>query len=342
MILVETVQIGMGIRGTIGGYPVSRLGIPVVPLRLFFGLIFTLPIFSFFAVMVHIRFGWFVFHRQVYVILGAIVGVLTGYLEASFISEKLRKEIETVAWFLLPLGLITWVLPLACIYFFVGANEFLPFGVYYFFPSIEAFSITSGILFRRFEKKQNVKVFMFFFPRVPYPKYWIETPKTLKIELFGFLDAMADKEISWALYYGKYAKQLKSLIQKLPERKHEVNVKVLKAKELIENLLDEIIKFNQESLKIAITFVASCAAYIAYMFFAVANNYFGAPQTYGPAAVFLILLIPFILILVYPFLKRRKLTKEYERKSRFILDKIDAESLAVIKDLVKLAEMRRK
>ena len=112
----------------------------------------------------------------------------------------------------------------------------------------------------------------------------------------------------------------------------------MKAKELIENLLDEIIKFNQESLKIAITFVASCAAYIAYTFFAVANNYFEAPQTYGPAAVFLMLLLPFILILVYPFLKRKKLTKEYERKSRFILDKIDAESLAVIKDLVKLAE----
>ena len=171
-------------KATTGGvlsYPISRLGYPVVPLRLYFGLIFLLPFFTFLAIMAHIRFGWFIFHRQLYSILGLVAGIFGGCAEAFFVTKRLKTEVEVVAWFLIPLGLVVWLSPMTYVYLVLGVGELIPFATYFLLPSLAIATVTSGFLFRRFEKREKARVFTFFLGRyVPYPKYWIETPRNPK------------------------------------------------------------------------------------------------------------------------------------------------------------------
>lgn len=319
------------------GYPLSRLGYPVVPLRLYFGLIFVLPFFTFLAVMAHIRFDWFTFHRQLYFISGVAAGVLGGYVEASFVTKKLKKEVEVVAWFLIPLGLVVWLLPMAYVYLFLGTEEFLPFATYFLLPSIAIVMVTSGFLFRRFERKEKVRVFAFFLTRyVPYPKYWIETPETLEIELYSFLEAVAERNTSWMLYYGRYAEKLKKLVEKLSERSDKVGKKFSEIKELTTRLLDENMKLYRKGIRIALIFVVSCVLWIALMMFAAAHNFFYISQKYGTHVELILFGMPFLLILAYLFIRPRALTAKYKKTVQATLSKINPETENAIKDVLEL------
>jgi hypothetical protein len=186
-----------------------------------------------------------------------------------------------VAWFLIPLGLVIWLLPLVYVYSVVGGEELLPFSVYFLFPSIEAASITNGFLYP----------FLF----IPYPKYWIETPKTLEIELYGFFESMAQKDTSWMLYYGRYAKQLRKLLIKLSKREDDLGKKISEIKELSLHLLDKIVEFNRKGLRVALTFVMSCVFWIILVFYTVVNNYFGMQPRYVGTVLFVVI-FPLIFI----------------------------------------------
>jgi len=52
--------------------------------------------------MAHINFGWFNFIRQLYLISGLLIGIAGGFSEAFFVTRRLKKEVEVVAWFLIP------------------------------------------------------------------------------------------------------------------------------------------------------------------------------------------------------------------------------------------------
>jgi hypothetical protein len=328
---------GRATTGGVLGYPISRLGYPVVPLRLYFGLIFLSPFFTFLAIMAHIRFGWFTFHRQLYSILGLAAGVFGGYAEAFFVTKRLRREVEVVAWFLIPLGLVVWLPPIAYVYLVLGVGEFLPFATYFLLPSFAIAAVTSGFVFRRFEKREKARVFAFFMGGyVPYPKYWIETPETLEIELHGFLEAVADKNASWMLYYGRYAKQLKKLVEELSERSDKVGKRISEIRELTTHLLDENMKFYRKGIKITLIFAAGCVLWLALMFFAAANNYFYIPQKYGNQVSLITFGLPFLLIFAYVFIKRKALTRDYEETVQTIMKKADPKTQNTIKDLLRL------
>jgi hypothetical protein len=237
-----------------------------------------------------------------------------------------------VAWFLIPLGLVIWLLPLVYVYSVVGGEELLPFSVYFLFSSIEAASITNGFLYRRFEKMEGVRVFCFI-PYVPYPKYWIETPKTLEIELYGFFESMAQKDTSWILYYGRYAKQLRELLIKLSKREDELGKKISEIKELSLHLLDKIVEFNRKGLRVALTFVMSCVLWIILVFYTVVNNYFGMQPQYVGTVIFAVI---FPLIFIYTFMKRRNLTRDYERVVQKILEEINLQTQTAIKEVLRL------
>ena len=325
-------------RATVGvlGYPLSRLGYPVVPLRLYIGLIFALPFFLSLAVMAHIKFDWFTPLRQLYFILGIAAGISGGFTEGLFVTRRLKREGEAVAWLLIPLGLVIWLLPTAYLYSSLGADEFLPFCTYFLLPSIAVAAITSGFQFRRFEKREKVQVFTFFLTGyVPYPKYWIETPETLENELYGFLEAMVDRDPSWMLYYGRYAERLKKLMGKLSERSDKLGKKVSEIKELTERLLDQSIRFHRKGRRTTWIFMAGCVLWLVLMFFAATKNYFDIPQKYGKLVDLITFTTPFLLIFAYPFIRRRALTVEYKKAVQAELDKI-GEAEAEIKEVLRL------
>jgi len=323
--------------GGVLGYPIGRFGYPVVPLRLYLGLLFMLPFFSFLAVVAHLRFNWFTFYRQLYLLAGVLAGILGGYTEAFLISEKLKKNVEVVAWFLIPFGLAVWFVPTALVYLFMGADEFLPFAAYFILPSAAIAAITSGYKFRSFEKKAGVRVFAFFLTRyVPYPKYWIETPETLELELYGFLEAIGTNDAFWMLYYGKYAQQLKKLVEKLSQRGDKLGRRISRIKEPTSKLLDEIMRFNREQRRVLMPFGIGTILWMASIFFAAANNYLETLLEYGRHVYFTVVIMPLLLIFGYALVKRRSLLRSYERNIKMRLNEIDIESKIIIKDVMKL------
>ena len=109
--------------------------------------------------------------------------------------------------------------------------------------------VTNGFLFHKFEKREEGRVFTFFLSRyVPYPKYWIKFPETLEIKFYGFLDAVAEKDFPWMLYYGRYADQLKIRVNEFSKRSDEFGKEILGVKELLKRFLDEIISFNRRNV----------------------------------------------------------------------------------------------
>jgi len=320
-------------------YPITRLGYPVVPLRLYLSLIFVLPFFTFLAVMAHIRFGWFINHRWLYLLSGIIAGILGGYIEAYLVTERLRKEVEVFAWFLTPATLIFWLLPTAYVYLSFGSGEFLPFATYFLFPSFTAWMVTSGFMFRRFENEEKVRVFTFFFGRyIPYPKYWIETPKTLEIELYGFLEAVAEKDVSLLLYHGKYAEQMKNLVEKFSEKDGDAGKRFSSFKGPVMELLEVITRFNQKRNKIAQIFIGSLLLWIAFMIFVTANSFFDIPRKYWVHIYLIIIVTSFLLIFAYPLLKNKTLNSKYHKAVQEIFSKIDSKTETTIKDFLKLME----
>ena len=314
------------------GYPLSRLGYPVTIMRLF-GFFLTLFFFSFLLYAATLRHDQFTSARQLYLPAGIITGALSGFAEAKVVTKKLKEDIEIVAWSLLPIAVL-WALPFGMVLYFFGSEELLPFATYFLLPSIPAALGTSSLLFRRFEKKEHVQVFMFVYGY----KFWIETPQTLKIELYGFLEAVADKNTSWMLYYGKYAEKLKRLVEKLSERIDKIGTKMSEIKELTTRLLDENMKFYRKGIRIVCVFVASCVLWIALMMFAAANNYFDISQKYGTHVELILFGMPFLLIFVYPFIKRKTLTRDYEKTVQNILGKTNLQTQTTIKDVLELME----
>lgn len=323
------------IAGGFLGYPISRLGYPVVLLRLHFGLIIVLPFFTFLAVMAHINFGWFNFTRQLYLISGLFIGIAGGISEAFLVIRKLKEEVEVVAWFLIPLSFIFWLLPTVFIYLYFGSKEFLPFCAYFLLPSFAVALVTNGFVFYKFEKREKVRVFTFFLSRyVPYPKYWMEFPETLEIKFYGFLDAVAEKDFSWMLHYGRYADQLKIFVEEFSKRSDEFGKEILGVKELLKRFLDEIRSFNQDQRRVSLIFVGSCFVWIAFLFYVAANNWFGVLQKYGSYAIF-IFYLPLFLIFAYPAMKRKTLKKNYYKTIKAIFGEIDPKVQSKIKNILK-------
>lgn len=171
---------------------------------------------------------------------------------------------------------------------------------------------------------------------MPYPKYWIETPETLEIELYSFLEAVAEKNTSWMFYYGRYREKLKKLVEKLSERSDKVGKKFSEIKELTTRLLDENMKFYRKGIRIVLIFVVSCVLWIALMMFAAANNFFYISEKYGTHVELILFGLPFLLILVYPFIRRKTLTKEYEKTVQTVLGKLNLKTQTTIKDVLEL------
>lgn len=322
-------------------YPGRRWpGYSAVFIRLFFGLIIVLPFFLLLAALAHIKLDWFTPIRQFYFLLGIPAGIFIGYIEAYYVTRRLLKEYEVVAWVLLPLGLVVWVLPFVYIDLFIGSSEVLPFCIYFFSPSFTIALVTTGFLFRRFEKREQVRIYTSFVTWDRwfgfYPKYWIETLENLKVELYGLLDSVAEKDTArlqdylWMLSYGRYAERLRELVIRLSENRGKDGRNISQIRELITRLLDELIKFNRTHQSMTRIFFGDFFLWIVLMIYGAANNFFGIPH--GD----LLLFLSFLLIFIYVAIKRKIATKAYEKAIQPILEGIDLKTQTIIREILEL------
>jgi hypothetical protein len=248
--------------------------------------------------------------RQIYFVFGVAAGVLLGLFEARTVISKLAKSAETVVWQIVPVGIALFGVPLLLVIAFFGVSEYMPFGIYAFFPFITAASAISGWYFSRFEKQNNVGVFMFYYGF----KYWTYPNPDVSARFSQFLKDVESKEASQfggrigsSLGYIGYAK---AFMKKLEEN-HEIDPA---RKEKLAKILKAMNTYRKTALATLALFLISVAAIMFLIFGSAFGNIefgFNAVDVVGPASG--IIVIGFFAGVLVPMrMFQRKITRLLE------------------------------
>jgi len=308
------------------GYPLSRLGYPVVIMRLF-GFFLSLFFFSFLLYTATLRRDWFVSWRLLYLPAGIVAGALGGFIEAKVVIRKLKEDVEIVAWSLLPAAVL-WTLPFGIVLYFFGGEELLPFAAYFFLPSIPAALGTSSLLFRRFERKEGVQVFMFVYGY----KFWIETPADLSVEFAGFVDAVISEDFSWVLYYGRHSDGLEEKIKEIP--KNEIGSDAMDFLLRVLNLVGDCNKKRFRSALIFTIFNVCWLVVLAIISFASAS--LGIWETSAVQIVVSVMMFAFIANVTSTIVMLLLQNRKYKNKFIILMQRTNPITLSNLKGFAEL------
>jgi hypothetical protein len=164
---------------------------PIGKMRLFISICmaFVSGVFIYFG---STNFGLFTPTRVIYFLFGVIAGLLLGIVKTRIVIPKLVKNTEAFVWQVVPIGTALFGVPLLLVIAFFGVPEYLPFGLYAFFPFITATGAASGWYFNKFEKENKVDVFMFYYGF----KYWKQPNPDVSERFYNFLRDVAKKDPS--------------------------------------------------------------------------------------------------------------------------------------------------
>ena len=165
--------------------------LPIGKIRLF-SSIFMAFVTGFFIFLWSTHFGWLTLARVIYFLFGVTAGVLLGVVEIRLVIPKLVRGKEAFVWQVVPIGIALFGVPLLLVIAFFGVSEYLPFGLYAFFPLITATGATSGWYFNKFEKENKVGIFMFYYGF----KYWKQPNPDVSERFDHFLRDVAKKDSS--------------------------------------------------------------------------------------------------------------------------------------------------
>ncbi len=241
----------------------SRIGYPVAKIRIFMSIIAAI-FFGFLVYSVSINFKWLTIIRGFYLLLGIVEGVLVGELEARIVIRKLINDTETMAWQILPISTVSFGLPLLLAITFFGVSEFLPFIAYLVLPFVPVYYATSGWHYNKFEKQNEVQIFMFIYGL----KYWTEPILDAGERFTQFIEAAASKDSSTILSQVGYSKRL---MMTLGERQ-DIEPST---REALSNILQAMHKYRHRMLAVLSVFIVSCFLLIVYFFVLVSTNTFG-------------------------------------------------------------------
>jgi hypothetical protein len=264
------------------------------------------------------NFGWLTLTRVIYFLFGVTAGVLLGVVETRIVIPKLVKDTEAFVWQVVPIGAALFGVPLLVIAFF-GVPEYLPFGVYAFFPFITATGAASGWYFNKFEKENKVDVFMFYYGF----KYWKQPNPDVTERFHYFLRDVAKKDPSqfWtqlgsSLNYIGYTNAFRDKL----EEKQEIDPST---RENLLKILKTMNTFRTITLAIFALFLVSFATLMILLFgsaFGYFQFNFNIVDVVGPASG--IVLFGFLIGVFV-------LMKTFQRKISRLLNDIDTSKLTL-------------
>jgi len=247
--------------------------------------------------------------RQIYFFFGVAAGVLLGLFETRTVMSKLAKSAETVVWQIAPIGIALFGVPLLLVIALFGVSEYMPFGIYAFFPFITAASAISGWYFSRFEKQNNVGVFMFYYGF----KYWTYPNPDVSARFSQFLKDVESKEASQ--FWGRIGSSLgyvgygKAFMKKLENQEIDPA-----RKEKLLKILKTMNTYRKMALAILALFLISVAAGTFLIFGSAFGNIefgFNVVDVVGPASG-IILFGFFAAVLILMRMFQRKITRLLE------------------------------
>jgi hypothetical protein len=245
-------------------YPsLGRIGYPITKMRLFSSILAAV-FFGFLLYSASVNLKWFTVIRGFYILTGIVEGVLIGWLEARIITRKLISVTEMIPWQILPIGIVSLVLPLFLTFEAFGSSEFLQFAAYLVLPFIPAFYATSGWCYNKFEKENRVRVFMFIYGL----KYWTEPVFNASDRFNQFIEAVASKD-SFSIL--SQVGQSKRLMETL-EEKQDIESST---QNTLSNILKTMNEYRHRLLMGGSLFITSCLVLTVYFFVLASTNAFG-------------------------------------------------------------------
>jgi hypothetical protein len=265
---------------------------------------------GFFIFLASTNYGWFTLTRQMYFAFGVVAGLLLGVIETRIVIPKLVKDTEAFVWQVVPIGIAMFGLPLLLVIAVFGVSEYLPFGVYVFFPFITAAGAASGFYFNKFEEKNKVGIFMFYYGF----KYWKHPNPDINERFHHFSRDVANKDPSQfggqfgsSLGYVGYAKEF---MKKLEENQEIDPAR----KEKLFKILKTMNTYRKMALAILALFLISVAAGTFLIFGSAFGNIefgFNVVDVVGPASG-IILFGFFAAVLILMRMFQRKITNLLE------------------------------
>jgi O-antigen/teichoic acid export membrane protein len=288
----------------------SQFPLPIGKTRLF-GSIIVAFFIGFFIFLGSTNSGWFTLSRQIYFLFGVIAGFLLGVCETRIVIPKLANNTETLVWQVVPIGTALFGIPLLIAIAFFGVSEYLPFGLYAFFPAIPATGATSGWYFNKFEKENKVRVFMFYYGF----KYLKEPNPEASDRFFYFLRDVASKDPSPFWGHIGYSKVFMDQL----EEKRKID---LSTREELLKILKTMNKYRIIGLVGFSLFLVSISILFILLFgsaFGCIHLNFKITDVLGPASG---------IILFSFFIGFFVLTKTFQRRISRLLTNIDRDKLA--------------
>ena len=188
--------------------PFRRVSLPASQWRLTAAVI-TAFSFSALLFLASTSLRWLTPARGFLVPLGIVGGCLFGLFETQTVIQGLTKNTKTVAWQILPVGIVLFGLPLLLGKLVLADSEFLPFAAYLTLPAFPVFSAVSGWRFHRFERANQVQVFVLF---TGYSYY--TTPLIVdNNRLYYFIRHVATKDYYSLWQQAGYSKRLMATLE---------------------------------------------------------------------------------------------------------------------------------
>jgi len=265
------------------------------------------------------NYGLFTLTHQIYFVFGVVSGTLFGVLETRIVIPKIAKNTEAFVWQVAPIGIALLGVPLLLVIAFVGVSEYLPFGLFAFFPFIAATGVASGWYFNKFEKENEVSVFMFYYGF----KYWKQPNPDVSERFRHFLKDVASRDPSQ--FWGQIGSSLgyigytKAFVNKLKEEQ-EID---LSTQEKLVKILKTMNAYRNTALAGFALFLGSCATLFALLFgsaFGYIKLSFNITNVLGLASG---------IILFGFFIGVFALMQAFKRKISTLLTDIDSDKLAI-------------
>ena len=287
--------------------------LPIGKIRLF-SSIFMAFVTGFFIFLWSTHFGWLTLARVIYFLFGVTAGVLLGVVEIRLVIPKLVRGKEAFVWQVVPIGIALFGVPLLLVIAFFGVSEYLPFGLYAFFPLITATGATSGWYFNKFEKENKVGIFMFYYGF----KYWKQPNPDVSERFDHFLRDLAKKDSSqfWTQLGLNYINVFRNKL----EEKQEIDPLT---RENLLKILKTMNTFRIMTLAVFAFFLVSVAILMILLFgtgFGYFQFNFNIVDVVGPGSG--IIVFGFLIGVV-------GLMKAFQRKISGLLTSLDTSKLAL-------------
>lgn len=140
--------------------------------------------------MATVNLHWLDLTRIICIALGASFGTVLAVFETRLVLSRLSTASEATVWEVFPIGSAMILAPLLAVVSLFGAQEYVPFGLFLFFPLMICLFIISGYTYNKYESANRVYLFLF-----PYGfKFWTEPNPKADDRFRYFLQDIASKD----------------------------------------------------------------------------------------------------------------------------------------------------